>query len=266
MNKLKRILSLMACFAMVMVSTFTLSACSKEEVAENTETVIETSSSIIPVELSKETAMGMLSTAYKNFISSESFEITYSGRSLVESGTITQIGMLTNDNKRYLYEYGVGREYGTGSSSVTGVYKISEGDSKLLHLNLESKTYSEDASLVDILTREFEDAFEFVSSARYYKGSYYVTAVRTTEYKKVEEPQGGASTVRVQTKSITVWEFEIKDNQIVAVTCNGAVGGLSEEHKDDLEFSVLQEIKISYTNIDTSMIVTSLDGFTQRNV
>ena len=108
MKKLKKILSMMACCAMVAVSSFTLTGCSEEEIKKNTETItettIETSSSIIPVELSKETAQGLYAIAIENLMTSQVYEISFSGEQ-GEAGmsTSTEVGVLNSKGQRFVY-------------------------------------------------------------------------------------------------------------------------------------------------------------------
>ena len=274
MKKLKKILSMMACCAMVAVSSFTLTGCSEEEIKKNTETItettIETSSSIIPVELSKDVAMSMLSTAYRNFYTSKSYKLTSSTYS-PEYGTSThtEIGLLHENSNRFIYTLASESEPGSSPEAyVQGIYQISAGNSKLLELNLQDKTYFElsygkyaESTLADI----FLNVFENVSSARYYQGCYYVTSIISTDHKEPEvEPGGDQQLQPIQSKSLKVYEFIIKDNQLVGGTFTELKEeSLSQTH--DLTFSGFTEFKIEYTNVDTSMIVTSLDGFTAKS-
>ena len=57
-------------------------------------------------------------------------------------------------------------------------------------------------------------------------------------------------------------EFEIKDGLIISATFTRLVGGSSASTSEDLKFKDICEIKLNYENVDTSMIVTSLNGFT----
>lgn len=77
MKNLKRIFAMFACVAIVLVSSLNLTACSKEEIAENTETIIDTTTSILPVEYSKSLAEGILANACATSISAKSIKSDY---------------------------------------------------------------------------------------------------------------------------------------------------------------------------------------------
>ncbi len=96
MKNLKKILSIVACSAMLLVSSLIFTGCKQEDLKETTESVIESTTNIIPVELSKETAMGMLTTAYRNFIRSEAYEVKYENFADWGEGSSTEIGMLSD--------------------------------------------------------------------------------------------------------------------------------------------------------------------------
>ena len=268
MKKIKKILSVLACCVMIMVSCFSLTACSEEEIKEKTEnateTTIETATSIIPVEFGRETAMGMLTAAYRNFIAAESYELTGESYTSYGNAKFTEIGLLNSKSDRFIYEALTGAEAGDSTEeTIKGKYQISEGNAKLLKLNLKNKKYTEisngyfgNKSPSGILTDAFIDSLEFVTSARYYQGQYYVTAVKETEHK---EPGGGES---LQLKTIYVYEYVIEDNMIVG----GSITKLKESssNSEELDFDESMSFEVFYSNVDTSMIVTTLDGFTAQ--
>ena len=63
--------------AIAVSSVGLLTACSQGEVTETTETIIDTTTSIIPVEYSKELAQGILSSAVANSLKETNVKSTY---------------------------------------------------------------------------------------------------------------------------------------------------------------------------------------------
>ena len=241
MKKLKKILILMACAVMVMISCVSLTACSKEQVAENTETVIETGATIIPVELSKETAQGLYTSALQNWLVTDAYEIIFTGQQGSNGNMKTvEIGKTDNKGRRFIYI-----AYDDEAGHIIGYY-----NDKSCTLNLEDKTYVEGTSssgevLIGAMGDTFGRLYNHITSGRYYNGYYYIAAEQTRTYT----PVGGSEVTEIDTI-----EIMIKDGKFVK--------GNFATYKNEavIQFGAYE---FKYTNVDTSKIVTSLDGFTK---
>lgn len=233
MRKLKKIFSMFACLAMVTVSAFSLTACSSEEIADNTETVIETTTSIIPVDLSKGTAQGIYATALENLLNSKAYEYTFKGKqSETNIMTLKAVGALNANGQRYVY---------AEAKNSSTEQKICEGyyGEKYCTLNLINKTYTEDASHTGLIIGQQVDSLagtmlSNIVSGRYYNGFYYITA----EY-----------TDSTQTHVI---EVLIKDSMIVKAHFVSI--------EDDDTLIQYAQLEFNYTDVDTSKVVMSLDS------
>ena len=243
MKKFKKIFSAIACCALILVSSVALTGCSEEEIKKNTETItettIETSSSIIPVELSKETAQGIYAVAIENLITSQTYEIQFSGEQ-GENGvsTSTEIGVLNSKGQRFIYIHSAFAGVDADEQCL-GYY-----DEKYCMLDLETKKYYEEASQQGVIFGSqitdnlFGYMFDNIVGGRYYNGYYYVSAQ-----------------IKDSTK-VDFVEVLIKDNKIVKAHF------VSSENNKIMQYA---QYDFYYDNIDTSKVVMSLDGYTKAN-
>ena len=243
MKKIKKIFSILACCAMVLVSSVALTGCSEEEIRKNTETItettIETGASIIPVELSKETAQGIYAVAIENLITAQTYEIKFSGEQ-AENGVSTSTEICILDSKRQRFVYIKSEFAGAGENEqCLGYY-----NDKYCMLDLETKEYYEDASQSGVIFGSqitdnlFGYMFDNIVGGRYYNGYYYVSA----------QVKASATTDFV--------EVLIKDNKIVKAHF------VSSENNKIMQYA---QYDFNYENIDTSKVVMSLDGYTKAN-
>ena len=241
-------MKIFACVAMALIVPFSFVGCDKEQVEENTKTVIETGASIIPVEYKQETAEGILKNALQNLLSSSKVKI--SGKECylengIYSETASEQKTMIKDGKRYTYFNFSGFE-----KTVLGMY-----DNKLMVLDLENKTYTditpvepdpngdpdEEVAVITPLVAKLDlitslvNLSDNVVSGRYFDGVTYINI------KVVDADYVSNIEVKIINGNITGFETMIVDGDAtgwaeVAVTYNEAV--------------------------DVSVIPTTLDGFT----
>lgn len=232
MKKLKKILSVVACFLMIGFSMISLTGCSQEEIKENTETTIKASSTIIPVELSKETAQGMYTTAFENLSNSQAYEINMKTIQGTKTINIREVGMLNSQGHRYVYNNFVS----LSQEMVYGYY-----NDKFYNVDVKTKTYSEanySGLVFGQASNVFSSIFNSIVSGRYFNGYYYITSISPDdEYSNFVE-------------------VLIKDDFIVEahlITTENNTNGIGQTVK----------YLFNYENVDTSVVVTSLNGYTE---
>lgn len=234
MKKISKILSLFMCFAVVICLSFGLVGCDKEELKENaetvTETTIETATSIIPVEFTKETAKGIYTTALQNFLASKTYKIDYVGEE--RNGEILEgeeICLMKDDVGRFVYE--------SQNETTSGYY-----DNKYCVLDMDAKTYTEESNS-NIVCGNFGYniliGINYVVSGRYYDGYNFVN-------------------VEIANENTThSFEFKIKDDKFVEVNL------VLFQKTESAGVVQTAKMTISYDDIDTSNVITSLDGYTK---
>lgn len=239
MSKIKKLFTLILSFSMFLVSSFAFTACTTEELTKNTEveteTVIETITSIIPVELNKSTAQGIYSIALQKLVFSKAFECNISFISANMYATETIIGALNSENQRILYINFIASD-NSNTVICKGLY-----DGKFCELDLIEKIYRERPDYyMKIFGGELDDilngAKDNIVSGRYYNGYYYVSV-------QVEEGN-----------NVVYYEFVIKDNMLVQIHATSFIDSIVD---------VCGQFTFNYENVDTSKVVMSLDGYTK---
>ena len=262
---MKKLSKIFLCIALVFCTTFGLTACSVGEVEENTRKAVETTTSIIPVEYTKETAEGIFNNALYNLFKADKVGVEYTLELMhgvrYEKGTMTQ-KVLIQDGKRYIAfeaeNYTIGNE--SFDSMVIGMY--SEDNTKMI-IDLESKKYIEVANDVVgeeddepgtapivSLDRVFADALERldiisamgVLSENVVSGRYFDSAT----YINMKADDGS---------DISNVEVKIVDGKIVSI---------SAFVTDDYVVSGWATYTFTYGDeVDVSTIPTTLEGLTK---
>ena len=239
MKKIKKLITILSCFAMILVSSVAFTGCDIGEIKENTkvstETAIETSSSIIPVELSKATAQSIFTGAIENMIITEKFGYSGFMKNYGESiSNVNAVGVLDENGLRYVYAHGDDES----NARAFGYY-----DGNYCTLNIKQKTYRTGINEQFLIIGANLDQVvglmvPNITAGRYYDGHFYISA-------------------QIQDNDETIFiEALVKDDKFIKlhylVNCN------------DKNIQSMQ-LNFTYENIDTSKVVMSLDGYTKEN-
>ncbi len=253
---MKKFMKIFACVAMALIVPFGLVGCDKEQLEENTKTVIESGATIIPVEYKQETAEAILKSAIQKLLSSNQSQII--GRQyVIDEGlyeeTISEQRVLIQNGKRYLY---FDLEFEGSKKAVIGEY-----DGKRMFVNLEEKTFFDISpkdpspepdpneetatavnALVSIMTKldlvtSMVTLSENVVAGRYFDGATYINV-------KVEDSNVKNSV-----------EFKIVDGLIISVET------IMQDISGNATGWAISTVNYGAT-VDTSVIPTSLIGYT----
>lgn len=173
---MKKFFKTCLCFVIIACATLTFAGCSTKEVEENTKTAIEATTSIIPVEYSKETAQGILMAAYQKLLSAEKVNMKGVIKG-IENGVYSEYKqdetVVYKNNSRYFYV-----DAGDDDKFVVGKYK--DKDYCLDVKNKKAEWYVASSSTdipsgvnYDVIS-SFVTVFGEVVSGRYFNGVTYI--------------------------------------------------------------------------------------------
>lgn len=249
MKKLKNVLKGCLCLVLAGVATIGFVACDAKETAETTETIIQTSTSIIPVEYSKETAMGIVFSAYQKLILSEKSSVEYEEYTLDDNqfaqGMSGKQTTLFKGKDRYTYIATEGMDtfaYGKYDDK-NYLLNITKNTKKELTATATTGTESGPevgavpaGSTIDLYDIVYQ-VLSFVTAGRYYDGVTYVNGY-------YDDGEG----------NITNIEVRIVDDLIADIRA------VSHSDTDGMTITY---ISFAYgDSVDVSMIPSSVEGFT----
>lgn len=219
---MKKFLKACLCFVLVTCAALTFVGCSKKDVEEGTEAAIETATSIIPVEYTKETAQGILMSAYQKLMSTEKVNMKGTMRD-IEKGAYSEYKqeetVVYKNNSRYVYAV-------DGSDK----FVIGKYEDKNYCLNVTNKTaqsYDVSGNAVPVgvnydIFANFSQVFSSVVSGRYYDGVTYINLVMSegsdNTYIEVKIVDGNIVEINsASTGSFTAYTFIYGDAVDVSV-------------------------------------------------
>lgn len=264
---MKKLSKLFACIGLALCLTFGLTACTPGEVEENTRTAVETTTSIIPVEYTKETAEGVLNNALYNLFSAEKVDVSLKQIEMdgvrYSEGVMNQKVLIKNGKRYIAFDTS---DYYTNASWGGLVVGIYGADNKKFIVDVDSKRYAEIPNLEEgeepenpeeetvvelgaMLANMIESLdiishiavlSEYVVSGRYFDGATYIN-IKYTE-----------ATV------CSNLEIKIVDGKIVSI---------SAFVTEDYEVVSWGTYSFAYgKSVDTSMIPTTLYGYTESTL
>lgn len=242
---MKKFLKACLCFVLVTCAALTFVGCSKKDVEEGTEAAIETATSIIPVEYTKETAQGILMTAYQKLMSTEKVNMKGMCKTIhngIYTETKQEETVVYKNNSRYFYVDGGGNykyivgKYEDKNYCLNVTNKTAQSYAETVGDDIEGAVGAVPAGVKADVMASFSKIFSDVVSGRYYDGVTYINIVSTEE------------------ETITYYEVKIVDGNIVEMT----------SASND---SVFNAFTFTYGDaVDASVIPDTLDGYTKSDV
>lgn len=246
MKKLKNVLKGCLCLVLAGVATIGFVACDAKETAETTETIIQTSTSIIPVEYSSETAKGIAFSAYQKLILSQKSSIEYEEYALDNNqfaqGMSGKQTTLFKDKDRYTYIAAEGEDtYAFGKyDDKHYILNITKNTKKALETTSTPEPGTSSAVVAVSTFDLYEIVYQVLSSVtagRYYDGVTYVNG-------SYNDGEG----------NITNIEVRIVDDLIADIR------GITQNATEGMTITY---ISFAYgDSVDVSMIPSSVEGFT----
>lgn len=258
---MKKLSKIFLCIALVFCTTFGLTACSVGEVEENTRKAVETTTSIIPVEYSKETAEGVFNAALYKMYATEKVDVKLNTIEMDGVNYIEEVmnqRFLIKDGKRYICYLAEDYSNASFATLVIGLYGE---DNKKYFIDGETKKYAEvpvfngDEDPLDpdvIIAKdaaedlaEMLEALDVVSSlsilsdyivsGRYFDGATYIN---------VDDGMGNKIEIKIVNGEFVSMNQIVYEDYILTATYTFTYG-------DD---------------VDVSMIPTTLDGLTETTL
>lgn len=169
---MKKIILTACAFVLCVACGFGLTACSTEEVKENTSAVIETSTGMIPVEYSQGLATNLLQAALTN-LNSYSYRFTVETRNIM-GGVLQDVeNPGAHGAATYINAYDNNEVYmDSDQLIVMKVLKNAENQSKYYRINTTTKKYTEMSG--DVGNGSFSSLLTIVTDGMCYNGISYI--------------------------------------------------------------------------------------------
>ncbi|MCQ2382391.1 MAG: hypothetical protein MJ060_00915 [Clostridia bacterium] len=183
---MKKIILTACAFVLCVACGFGLTACSTEEVKENTSAVIETSTGMIPVEYSQGLATNLLQEALTN-LRNVSYSFTLEHRDLV-AGALQNVNNPGSQTKiTFINDYGNTRlclEYNQGVKQVVRALKDADEDARYYVIDTKTRKYSDPGADIGTIGFAPDPFLKNITDGMCYNGISYINGCRDSGEEK----------------------------------------------------------------------------------